>query len=123
MSRLENLRIKLKERELDGILISNRENRRYLSGFTGSAGVLLIGRQDAFLVTDFRYWEQAAIESKDFELYKQGPQLWASIGELLQKLNWKQIAFEAGDLTYFDYQNLEEIFKSFRSKRVLTSSG
>lgn len=109
MARLEKLRTKLKERKLDGILISNRENRRYLSGFTGSAGVLVIGSRDKFLVTDFRYWEQAVLESKDFELYKQGPQLWASIGELLQKLNWGRIGFEAGDLTYVDYQNLEGV--------------
>ncbi|MGE5605010.1 MAG: M24 family metallopeptidase [Bacteroidota bacterium] len=107
MARLEKLRAKLKEQELDGILITNRENKRYLSGFTGSAGVLVIGRREAFLVTDFRYWEQAALESKDFELYKQGPQLWPSIGELLRKLNWERIGFEAGDLSYNDYQNLE----------------
>lgn len=109
MSRLDNLRKQLRERELDGILIFNRENRRYLSGFTGSAGVLAIDGRQAFLVTDFRYWEQAAIESKDFELYKQGPQLWPSIGELLRKLDWKRIAFEAGGLTYFEYQNLEPV--------------
>lgn len=107
MTRLENLRIKIKDQGLDGILISNRENRRYLSGFTGSAGILVIGRQEAILVTDFRYWEQAALESKDFELWKQGPQLWPSIGELLGKLNWERIGFEAGDLSYNDYQNLK----------------
>ncbi len=109
MSRLESLRIRLQEEGIDGILISTRENRRYLSGFTGSAGVLAIGLQEAFLVTDFRYWEQAAAESKDFEIFKQGPQLWASIGELLQKLNWKRIGFEGGNLTFDEYQNLKKI--------------
>lgn len=106
MTRLEKFRTKLQDLGLDGMLITNRENRRYLSGFTGSAGILVIGHREAFLMTDFRYWEQATLESKDFELYKQGPQFWPSLGELLQKLNWERIGFEAGDLTYFDYQNL-----------------
>lgn len=109
MSRLEKLRINLRERDLEGVLITNRENRRYLSGFTGSAGALVIGLAEAFLVTDFRYWEQAASESKGFEIYKQGPQLWAGIGELLQKLKWERIGFEAGTLTYEEYQKLDEV--------------
>ena len=37
-SRLARLRSKLAEKEIDGILISNPENRHYLSGFDGSAG-------------------------------------------------------------------------------------
>lgn len=109
MSRLENLRTRLRERELEGVLISNRENRRYLSDFTGSSGVLVIGIEEAFLVTDFRYWEQAASESKGFEIYKQGPQLWPSIGELLQKLKWERIGFEAGTLTFEEFQKLEGV--------------
>ncbi len=112
MSRLVNLRTGLAEKGLDGILIFNRENRRYLSGFTGSSGMLVIGRREAFLVTDFRYWEQAAGESQDFELYKQGSQLWASVGELLKKLKWERIGFEADDLTYSDYQKLAGILTS-----------
>jgi Xaa-Pro aminopeptidase len=43
------LRQALQERELDGILISQPENRRYLSGFAGSAGYLLITAQDKVL--------------------------------------------------------------------------
>ena len=46
-TRLQRLRDALGERELDGALISNAQNRRYLSGFTGSAGYLLITPDDA----------------------------------------------------------------------------
>lgn len=111
MSRLGNLRNQLKERGLDGIIISNQENRRYLSGFTGSAGVLVIGIEKAFLVTDFRYWEQANLECKEFELYKQGPQLWASVSQLIQELNWERMGFE-GTLTYQEYQHFEGLLTS-----------
>lgn len=113
MSRLESLRTGLQEQGLNGFLISNYDNQRYLSGFTGSSGVLVVGLREAFLVTDFRFWEQAAAESKkDFEIYKQGPQLWASVGELLRKLNWKRIGFEAGNLTFNEYQNFKKILGS-----------
>ena len=57
--RLAKLREKLEEKELDAILISTAQNRRYISGFSGSAGYLVVSRDDAILATDFRYTEQA----------------------------------------------------------------
>ncbi|MEK7872584.1 MAG: aminopeptidase P family N-terminal domain-containing protein, partial [Chloroflexota bacterium] len=68
--RLRRLREKLSEKELDAVFITAPENRRYLSGFTGSAGHLLVSARRAMLATDFRYWEQAARQSPAFELVK-----------------------------------------------------
>jgi len=68
--RLEKLRQILVEEELDAILISQGENRRYLSGFTGSAGFLLISQDRAILATDSRYIEQAQDESSTFEVVR-----------------------------------------------------
>jgi len=49
-------------------------NRRYLSGFTGSTGWLLISQGEAYIAVDFRYWEQAQQEASDFTLFPaQGP--------------------------------------------------
>ncbi len=64
--RLEKLRQSLVESELDAILISQGENRRYLSGFTGSAGFLLISQKSAILATDFRYVEQSKSQAPVF---------------------------------------------------------
>ena len=58
-NRVEGLVAQLEVQELDGMLISTPENRRYLSGVNGSAGFLLITKSDAILVTDSRYTEQA----------------------------------------------------------------
>ena len=52
--RVEGLVAQLKENELDGVLISAEENRRYLSGFSGSAGYLFITAANAILATDSR---------------------------------------------------------------------
>ena len=66
--RLSNIRDAMKERRLDGLLISAPENRRYLSGFVGSAGYLIITQSDAVLATDFRYIEQAGSQAPDFRI-------------------------------------------------------
>lgn len=120
MSRLQILQAGLKALNLDGILITNPENRRYLSGFSGSAGVLLISATEAFIVTDFRYWEQVSQEVGGFTLHKQGLNLWQSVGELIQTLKWKRIGFEASNLTFHEHQTLGKLIAT-NTKLVPTS--
>jgi Xaa-Pro aminopeptidase len=48
---------------LDALLVTSRPNIRYLTGFSGSAGVAVATRADLLLVTDFRYAEQAQAEA------------------------------------------------------------
>ena len=69
-NRLKRLRQGLAEKEIDGIFISQPENRYYLSGFDGSSGYLLITPQDAVLATDFRYVEQAKAQAPDYQALK-----------------------------------------------------
>jgi Xaa-Pro aminopeptidase/Xaa-Pro dipeptidase len=57
--RLAALRKMLGEKGLDGALFTSYENRRYYSGFSGSAGYLIVGPERAILITDKRYTEQA----------------------------------------------------------------
>ena len=56
----------LAEFGVDVLLIHGAANRRYLSGFTGSAGVLVIGVERQVLVTDFRYTVQAGEQAPAF---------------------------------------------------------
>src|SRR6266545_4370129 len=48
---------------LDALLVTSRPNIRYLTGFGGSAGVVVATHADLLLVTDFRYDEQARLEA------------------------------------------------------------
>jgi Xaa-Pro aminopeptidase len=57
----------LAERELDSLLVTNLVNVRYVTGFTGTNGLALIGGGERLFVTDFRYVEQAAEQVPDFE--------------------------------------------------------
>ena len=60
--RLSRLRSALEENHLDSLLVTHLPNIRYLCGFTGSAGVLLIADRGCILFTDGRYRTQAKEE-------------------------------------------------------------
>ncbi len=97
--RLSKLNARLAEGDLDAMLVSNPENRRYLSGFTGSAGVLVIKPDEALLVTDFRYYEQVAREAPDFRLAKIETKLADLLPALLAELGVKRLGFESEHVT------------------------
>ena len=97
-AKIQRLRALLAERGLDGVLISNGENRRYLSGFTGSAGYLLISGDDSVLGTDFRYVEQAGDQSPEFRVERlAGGSAW--LPELAAEMGMRRIGFESQDMT------------------------
>lgn len=97
-TKLQRLRSLLAERDLDGVLISNDENRRYLSGFTGSAGYLLISGDDSVLGTDFRYVEQAGAQAPEFRVERlAGGSAW--LPELAAGMGIRRIGFESQDMT------------------------
>ena len=64
LARLRNLQTQLTENTLDLLLVAHLPNVRYLSGFTGSAGALLVSERGATLFTDGRYVAQAKEEVK-----------------------------------------------------------
>lgn len=61
-SRIQRLRAELSGRGLDAMLVTHLPHVRYISGFSGSAGLLLVTRKSAAFVTDFRYQQQIAEE-------------------------------------------------------------
>jgi Xaa-Pro aminopeptidase len=62
MSRAERLAELIAERELDQLFVSDLVNVRYLTGFTGTNGACLVGRDERIFFTDFRYTERAERE-------------------------------------------------------------
>ena len=71
--RADRVCARLAERELDLLLVTDLTNLRYLTGFTGSNGMAVVGRDVRRFVTDFRYVERAAREVPEFDR-EQGPQ-------------------------------------------------
>ena len=121
-NRLDRLRQKMAEVELDGLLVSSPvedtfgdvgANRRYLSGFTGSVGYLLITQEAAFIAVDFRYREQAQREAAGFTPFATSgplPDWFASlVGEA--ELAGKRLGFQGGDITFASYQTIAKAVK------------
>lgn len=97
------------EERLDAFLVTHGHNRRYLSGFTGSAGALFITPQEALLHTDFRYWIQAAGQALEFELMKHKDPLKEEIGGILnERLKVRRVGFEAQAVTVQTLRELVE---------------
>ncbi|HHT01172.1 MAG TPA: aminopeptidase P family protein [Firmicutes bacterium] len=100
-ARLNRLRTALQESGVDGLLVTGATNRRYLSGFTGSSGYLLIdSRGGQWLATDFRYWEQARLEAPNFELLRLATKPLATLAQHCREREWKSLGFEAAHCTY-----------------------
>jgi len=112
IKRLRKLRTSIAEKRLDALLLSQSENLRYLSGFTGSSGWLLISGQNAILATDFRYVEQAKGESPDFEIIQTKQELRDWLPGLVSDLGWHKLGFEANFISYDSYHKLSEAIKT-----------
>lgn len=97
----------LEDNAIDALVILSQYNRRYLSGFTGSHGALVINKDNQFLITDFRYMQQAAIQAENFEIVQQKGQLLESIKGLLKSLQAKSVGFEGDLITFSDYSGLK----------------
>jgi len=112
-SRLQKLRARFAEKEIDAVFITQSENRRYLSGFDGSAGYLLITRKKAVLATDFRYTEQAGREAPDFEVLRIIGKIADWFPGLVRDAGIKRLGFESEDITYnFHRQLIEALDKN-----------
>ena len=66
--RIEKLQTKMKALDLDGFLVTSKENRQYLTGFTGTFGWVLVTQSSVYLMTDFRYIEQAQQQARGCKL-------------------------------------------------------
>lgn len=107
MSRIEKLRNLLESGSLDALLLAGSVNRRYSSGFTGSAGAVVISREDAWLVTDFRYTQQATAQCPGFKVVTLKSE--EKLQNWLFEFGYKRIGFEADIWTIDAF----EPYKSF----------
>jgi Xaa-Pro aminopeptidase len=119
VNRLTNLRQRLVEHDVDAILVSQPENRYYLSGFSGSSGYLLITAQNAILATDFRYLEQAKKQAPYYNIFHTANDTAAWFPDLIAGLNSERLGLEAGHITFAMYQQLNDILEKAKSQLKL----
>jgi len=119
-NRLQKLRQRLAEEEIEAIFISQPENRHYLSGFDGSSGFLLITPQNTVLATDFRYLEQAKRQAHDYEIFQIAGDIVDWFPKLVAELNSGRLGFEAKHITFAKYRQLTDVLKQTKLKLIPT---
>ena len=112
MEKLAKLRESFSTYGIDGILITSPYNRRYISNFTGTAGVVLISAEKAQFITDFRYIEQASKQCEGFEIIKFSDTIPKEIVGQVKKLGITKLGFEEDYLTYSLFKVYDEEVKA-----------
>ena len=107
-SRLETLRAAMRGQALDAFLVTSATGRRYLSGFSGSAGALLVTPEQSFLITDFRYYEQAAQQAPAWTLHRAPAAFKDALVALLETVAPHRLGFEADVMTVAEWRALEQ---------------
>lgn len=120
MKRVQTLRKRLAEERIDALLVTDAIDRRYITGFTGTAGFALISGNAAHLITDFRYMTQAKAQAPHFELIQHGDSVWQTIADACADLGIDTLAFDEQHLTVAEHRALAEHAKNVT---LLPSSG
>jgi Xaa-Pro aminopeptidase len=108
MEKLEKLRSKFNELGIDGLLITSTFNRRYMTNFTGSAGVVLISNEKALFITDFRYVGQAANQCLGYEVVQHSGSIVDEVANQAKLLGVKKLGFEQDHLTFASFKAYEK---------------
>ncbi|MDA8077949.1 MAG: Xaa-Pro peptidase family protein [Nitrospiraceae bacterium] len=115
MSRVAALTGSLESRGIDGFLISDLNNVRYLTGFTGSSGFLVITAGSRTFFTDSRYEEQAGGEVKGWRILIEREDRAKVISDFVRASGIRTLGFEA-TASYAFYRSL--LRKGFRLKAI-----
>jgi Xaa-Pro aminopeptidase len=106
-ARADRLTDKLAGAEVDAVLITDLVNVRYLTGYTGTNGLALIGPDARAFVTDFRYVEQAAEEvDPAFERLKASVDLLEAIKDALPGSGELRLGFESAHVSVREHERL-----------------
>jgi Xaa-Pro aminopeptidase len=93
------LTTRLPELEVDALLVTGLSNVRYMTGFTGSNGQVLVTRSEAVFFTDGRYTEQSSHEVPDAERVTYLGAFGPALAEQVARLGVMQLGFEAHHVT------------------------
>ena len=106
--RIERLKNKLHEMNLYGMYITNLTNVRYLTGFTGSAGSLLILEDSQHFFTDGRYIEQSQSQVKNYEIHIVGSAHYLAIKDKQLIPDNQKIGVEAPFVSIGLFDNIQQ---------------
>lgn len=109
MQRVKNVQDKLLKYNIDALLVTNMFNVRYLANFTGTTGLVVITKDEAYFVTDFRYTEQAAEEAKGYTIVKNEGPIFEEVAKIVKENKIEKLGFEQENITYAVYHQINDI--------------
>lgn len=114
MEKLNKLRQRFDAEGIDGLLVTGAQNRRYLTQFTGTYGVVLISRDQAKLLTDFRYTVQAKAQATDFEIVflPAKESVYSEVARLAGEMGIAKLGFEEDHLSVAVHRKYAEAAKA-----------
>jgi Xaa-Pro aminopeptidase len=92
--RQAKLRKLLASRDLDALVVTHAPDWYYLTGFTGEAGALVIGRNKTTLITDGRFIVQGKEETAGIRILEHKAGLYSAVGEFLQGSAIRRAGFD-----------------------------
>ncbi len=110
--RRERLAARLSELQADAVLVTRLPNVRYLSGFTGSNGQLLVTPAKVVFFTDGRYTEQASKEAPDLEQITYPDRFRDTLARTAADLGVERLGFESEGVTFRFHQELADAVPS-----------
>ncbi|MDR3676690.1 MAG: Xaa-Pro peptidase family protein [Acidobacteriota bacterium] len=105
-ARQDRLRALMETRHVPLILVSHLVNIRYLTGFTGSAGMALMGLRQGILWVDPRYTLQAREQAEGWEVIEEKKGILKGVAAWLRKEGIRDVAIEASSLTFAQFECL-----------------
>ena len=106
---LNQLKNNLKLSDNEAFVIFSPVNITYLSAFTGHAATILITADKSYLITDYRYFEQAKSQAVEFEVIcrnRTKDSLGYLLNKLLQQSSIQMLNFEADHISYSQWQGI-----------------
>jgi Xaa-Pro aminopeptidase len=110
--RVEAVARALEQDGIDALLVTHLPNIRYLTGFSGSAGLLLVRAAGAMLITDFRYAVQAPLEAPGVEVQIDPVSIWDRLGRVLGQRPLERLGVESHVLTTRDAERLSRLTRA-----------
>ncbi|MFQ7237102.1 MAG: M24 family metallopeptidase [Enterococcus hulanensis] len=119
--RIDQLRKQLEKEKIAGLLVTDKINRRYLCGFTGSNGLLLVTEKDARLFVDGRYTQQAQQQTSNVEIFE--IPVGGSLNETLRPfVEGLTLGFEAGTIGYQTFTGFQALMAEVSGRLVATNN-
>ncbi len=108
--------------DIDAILITNKYDITYVSKFTGEAALVLLTKNNFYIITDNRYMEQAKAQCTDFTLVVVNSVVNANADfqkvfkDLLDSNNVKKLGIDICDIKYEFYLQIKNMFTNIEIK-------